>query len=165
MTPWHVPSSIWVHLGPWESIFRWEKPILPYFSGLSMVAILVCDSHRQAGSSTLENDNSRLMRDKNCLIWGENRKNALQWLCLLAKISKNQRLSVISVVFINFKTIKMPFNTLTQSIKWEKQVDCQMQNWDERRMVVSLATADVGGPDSALPHYSLLRFRRTYSKV
>ena len=29
-----------------------EKPILPYFSSLSMVAILVCDSHRQAGSST-----------------------------------------------------------------------------------------------------------------
>ena len=27
-----------------------EKPILPYFSSLSMVAILVCDSHRQAGS-------------------------------------------------------------------------------------------------------------------
>ena len=21
MTPWHVPSSIWVHLGPWGSIF------------------------------------------------------------------------------------------------------------------------------------------------
>ena len=29
-----------------------EKPILPYFSSLSMVAILVCDSHRQAGSSS-----------------------------------------------------------------------------------------------------------------
>ena len=28
-----------------------EKLILPYFSSLSMVAILVCDSHRQAGSS------------------------------------------------------------------------------------------------------------------
>ena len=27
-----------------------EKSILPYFSSLSMVAILVCDSHRQAGS-------------------------------------------------------------------------------------------------------------------
>ena len=30
-----------------------EKPILPYFSSLSMVAILVCESHRQAGLSTL----------------------------------------------------------------------------------------------------------------
>ena len=30
-----------------------EKPILPYFSSLSMVAILVCDSHRQAGSSKM----------------------------------------------------------------------------------------------------------------
>ena len=32
--------------------FPSEKLILPYFSSLSMVAILVCDSHRQAGSST-----------------------------------------------------------------------------------------------------------------
>ena len=31
--------------------FPSEKLILPYFSSLSMVAILVCDSHRQAGSS------------------------------------------------------------------------------------------------------------------
>ena len=32
--------------------FPSEKLILPYFSSLSMVAILVCDSHRQAGSSS-----------------------------------------------------------------------------------------------------------------
>ena len=31
--------------------FPSEKLILSYFSSLSMVAILVCDSHRQAGSS------------------------------------------------------------------------------------------------------------------
>ena len=31
--------------------FPSEKSILPYFSSLSIVAILVCDSHRQAGSS------------------------------------------------------------------------------------------------------------------
>ena len=30
-----------------------EKSILPYFSSLSMVAILVCESHRQAGSSSI----------------------------------------------------------------------------------------------------------------
>ena len=29
-----------------------KKSILPYLSSLSMVAVLVCDSHRQAGSST-----------------------------------------------------------------------------------------------------------------
>ena len=34
--------------------FPSEKLILPYFSTPRGVAILVCDSHRQAGSSTLE---------------------------------------------------------------------------------------------------------------
>ena len=36
--------------------FPSEKLILPYFSSPSMVAILVCDSHRQAGSSKEEGD-------------------------------------------------------------------------------------------------------------
>ena len=35
-----------------EAYFYGENLILPYFSSLSMVAILVCESHRQVGSST-----------------------------------------------------------------------------------------------------------------
>ena len=34
-----------------EAYFYGENLILPYFSSLSMVAILVCESHRQVGSS------------------------------------------------------------------------------------------------------------------
>ena len=40
--------------GSMETHLPSEKLILPYFSSLSMVAILVCDSHRQAGSSTVQ---------------------------------------------------------------------------------------------------------------
>ena len=35
-----------------EAHFHSENLILPYFSSLSMVAILVSESHRQVGSST-----------------------------------------------------------------------------------------------------------------
>ena len=43
--------------GSVETHFPSEKLILPYFSSPSMVAILVCDSHRQAGSSILHWEN------------------------------------------------------------------------------------------------------------
>ena len=42
-------TAFWCHLVH----FLGEKSILPYFSSLSMVAILDCDSHSQAGSTTL----------------------------------------------------------------------------------------------------------------
>ena len=48
-------ACTFMDLGVFGSVgthFPSEKLILPYFSSLSMVAILVCDSHRQAGSST-----------------------------------------------------------------------------------------------------------------
>ena len=47
-------ACTFMDLGVFGSVgthFPSEKLILPYFSSLSMVAILVCDSHRQAGSS------------------------------------------------------------------------------------------------------------------
>ena len=46
-------ACTFMDLGVFGSVgthFPSEKAILSYFSSLSMVAILVCDSHRQAGS-------------------------------------------------------------------------------------------------------------------
>ena len=45
-----------------------EKSILPYFSSLSMVAILVCDSHRQAGSSREKQERNKLQKLEDALV-------------------------------------------------------------------------------------------------
>ena len=56
--PSNVPEPLayaLIHLSEFwsgEAHFLSENLILPYFSSLSMVAILVCESHRQVGSST-----------------------------------------------------------------------------------------------------------------
>ena len=48
-------AAFWCHLVH----FLGEKSILPYFSSLSMVAILDCDSHSQAGSTRMWVDRSQ----------------------------------------------------------------------------------------------------------